>query len=134
MRARHILTLALFLTASIPASTAASAQQGWVTLGCRDVSFAVDRDVVRVGRRDGRFNAIRIRVGGNDVQMLDVKVVYGNGAPDDLPVRAVIRAGARSGPLDLRGRNRFIERIELVYASRPNFRGHAQICVDGRSV
>jgi hypothetical protein len=133
MRCTVLLALPLLVTA-VAGSTPASAQQGWVTLGCRDVNWAVDRDVIRVGVRDGRFNAIRLRVGGNDVRMLDLKVVYGTGAPDDIPVRAVIAAGRASGPLDLRGHDRVIDRIEMIYASRPNFRGAAQVCIDGRAV
>ena len=130
---RHILTMGLFLLTLIPASTAAQAQPQWVQLGCRDVDLNVDRDVIRVGRSDGRFNAIRLRAAGNAVQMLDLKVVYGNGAPDDIPVRARIPEGGTSGPLDLRGRDRAIDRIELLYARVPNFRGRASICVDGRT-
>jgi hypothetical protein len=104
----------------------------WVTLGCRDVNWAVDRDVIRVDRRDGRFSAIRLRVAGNDVRILDLKVIYGNGAPDDISVRAVIRAGQTSGPLDLKGRDRAIDRIQMIYEARRNFRGRATVCVDGR--
>jgi hypothetical protein len=104
-----------------------------VTLGCRDVNWALDCDVIRVDRRDGRFTSIRLRASGNDVRVLDLKVVYGSGAPDDIRVQAVIRAGSQSGPLDLRGHDRAIDRIEMIYASRPNFRGRAQICVDGRA-
>ena len=133
MRGKYILAIALFLTALMPVASPSWAQ-GWVTLGCRDVNFALDRDVVNVGRRDGRFNAIRLRVTGNDVRMLDLKVIYANGVPDNIPVRAVIRAGETSGPLDLRGRDRAIDRIQMIYASRPNFRGRAQVCVDGRAV
>jgi hypothetical protein len=103
----------------------------WVSLGCQRVGFNVDRDVIRVGRRDGAFRAIRLRAAGNDIYMFDLKVVYGNGAPDDIPVRADIRAGTSTGPLDLKGDRRIIERVELIYRSRPNFRGQAQICVDG---
>src|SRR5687767_547028 len=110
MRCKALLTLPLLLMTLMSAPTAAPAQRRWEQLGCRDVAFTVDRDVVPVGRRDGRFTAVRLRVRGNDVRMLDLKVVYGNGAPDDIPVRAVIRAGAQSGPLDLRGRDRAIER------------------------
>jgi hypothetical protein len=132
MRCKALLALPLIVMALTPASTAAWAQQGWVQLGCRDVGFNVDRDVIRVGRRDGRFTAIRLRVSGNDVRMLDLKVVYANGNPDDIPVRAVIRAPGVSRALDLRGSDRSIDRVELIYASRPNFRGRAQVCVDGR--
>ena len=133
MRCKQFLTMALFLLGLIPASTAAWAQQGWVALGCADVSFRVDRDVIQVARGDGPFTAIRLRVAGNnDVRMLDLKVVYGNGERDDIPVRAVIRAGAQSGALDLRGQRRAIRRIEMVYAARPEFAGRTRICAEGR--
>lgn len=105
--------------------------RAWVTLGCRRVGFNVDRDVIPVGRREGTFRAIRLRVTGNDIFMIDLKVVYGNGAPDDIPVRAALRAGASSGPLDLKGGGRLIQRVEMIYRSRPNFRGQAEVCVDG---
>jgi hypothetical protein len=103
----------------------------WVRLGCQRVGFRVDRDVVRVGPQPGGFRAIRLRVAGNEIFMFDVKVVYGSGAADDLPVKALIRAGGASGPLDLKGDRRQINRVELIYRSRPDFRGQAEVCVDG---
>jgi hypothetical protein len=104
----------------------------WVELGCQQVSFiGKDRDTVRVGRREGRFKAIRLKARGNDVEMLDLKVIYANGEPDDIPVRSHIRAGVETRALDLKGRERAIDRIEMVYRSRPNFRGQATVCVEG---
>jgi hypothetical protein len=130
MRCKPILVITLFLLGLVPASTAAQAQQ-WVQLGCRDVDLNVDRDVIAVGARDGRFTAIRLRAAGNAVQMLDLKVVYANGEADDIPVRARIREGGASGPLDLRGRDRAIDRIEMIYARVPNWRGRARMCAEG---
>jgi hypothetical protein len=63
--------------------------------------------------------------------MLDLKVVYANGAPDDIPVRKHIRAGSQTAPLDLKGRDRAIDSVEMTYKSRPNFKGLATVCVDG---
>ena len=100
-------------------------------LGCQHVAFSVDRDVLRVGQQAGTFRAIRLKVRGNDIFMLDLKVVYGNGAPDDLPVRALIRAGGSSGAIDLKGDRRYIDRVQMIYRSRPNFRGEAEVCVEG---
>jgi hypothetical protein len=104
----------------------------WVELGCKQVSFiGADRDVIRVGRADGRFKAIRLEARGNDVEMLDLKVVYSNGAPDDIRVRSMIRQGSRTRPLDLRGRERSIRQINMVYRKPLNFRGPATVCVEG---
>lgn len=103
----------------------------WVPLGCRNVAFNVDRDVIRVDRSDGKFRAIRLRVRGNDIFMYDLKVIYASGAPDDIPLRADIRAGSMSQAIDLKGERRFIQRIDMIYRSRPNFRGQAEVCIDG---
>jgi hypothetical protein len=111
---------------------AAAPAADWVQLGCRDVNLNVDRDVVEVSRRDGRFTAVRLRAIGNAVQMIDLKVIYGNGEPDDIRVRARIPQGGSSGPLDLRGHDRSIDRIQMIYARVPNWRGRASVCVDGR--
>jgi len=104
----------------------------WVELGCKQVAlFGRDRDTVPVGRREGRFKAIRLHVRGADVEMLDLKVVYANGEPDDIPVRHVIRQGERTRPLDLRGWERSINRVDMVYRTIPNFKGLARVCVEG---
>jgi len=104
----------------------------WVQLGCKQVSFfGKDRDSIKVGRRDGRFKAIRLGAKGNDVEMLDLKVIYANGQPDDIPVRSLIRQGRETKPLDLQGRDRAIDRIDMVYKARPNFRGLATVCAEG---
>ncbi len=104
----------------------------WDQLGCQKVGFLVDRDVIRVGRREGKFKALRLNVSGNDVFINDLKVVYGNGAPDDIPVRAQIRQGGQSGLLDLKGHGeRAINRVELTYRAKPNFKGSATVCVSG---
>jgi hypothetical protein len=105
----------------------------WEELGCQKVGFVVDRDVIKVGRREGRFRAIRLEVSGNSVFMNDLKVVYANGAPDDLHVRSEIRDGGQTRAIDLQGRERAIDRIEMVYRAKPNFKGSAKICVSGLS-
>ena len=113
------------------APTAAHAR--WERLGCQKVGFIVDKDVIRVGRGEGRFKSIRLEVSGNKVYMDDLKVIYANGEPDDIPVRSEIRAGGQTRPLDLRGERRAIKEIEMKYHSQPNFKGQATVCVDGQS-
>lgn len=134
-RTKKSLILALASVCAMIAGLAPSAfaqPSEWVDLGCRRVSFRVDHDVLRVGRREGRFKALRVFAHGGDVEMLDLRVIYANGAPDDVPVRSVLRRGDRTRPLDLRGWERAIDRIEMVYRSLPNYRGRdAEVCVEG---
>jgi hypothetical protein len=104
----------------------------WVELGCKRVSlFGVDRDAIDVGRREGRFRAIRLHVRGADIQLLDLTVIYANGSPDTLPIRSLVRQGDHTRPLDLRGRGRSINRIEMTYVTIPNFKGQARVCAEG---
>ena len=98
-----------------------SAGRDWTELGCQQVSlFGKDRDSIRVGRREGRFKAIRLHVRGANVEMLDLKVIYANGQPDDISVRHILREGERTRPLDLKGWERAIDRIEMVYRTNIN--------------
>jgi hypothetical protein len=133
-RSLGAVAAALLCTGLIAAD--ADAQRGdkdrnWVDLGCKEVDFlGTDRDVLRVGRKEGRFKAIRLEARGNDVEMLDLKVYYANGEPDDIKVRSLIKQGTRTRPLDLRGRQRAIQKIEMVYRKPLNFRGKAKVCVE----
>ncbi len=105
---------------------------GWVELGCKDVStFGNNRDSIIVGRRAGRFKAIRLHVRSADVEMLDLKVIYAVGEPDDIPVRHLIRQGERTRPLDLRGYERSINRVDIAYRTASSSKGVANVCVEG---
>jgi hypothetical protein len=93
----------------------------WVELGCKQVALVGrDRDSIPVGRREGRFRAIRLLVRGADVEMLDLRVIYANGQPDNIPVRNMIRAESRTRALDLQGRERSIQQVELAYRTALN--------------
>src|SRR3984885_8653918 len=78
--------------------------QQWVRLGCRVVNFSVGLEVINVGANQGGFTAIQLRASGNDVELLDLKVIYTNGDPDYIPVGSVLHAGFEIGPLSLKGR------------------------------
>jgi len=140
MRIRTILLGLAAVLAAFAGIGAAEAQRGyspfgrdWELLGTQTVDFGTDRDVVRVGREDGRFTALRFRARNQDVHFIDVKVTYGNGETEHLRVDRVVRAETDSGSIDLRGDARFIKDIEMTYRSRPDRRGgHAVVEVFGR--
>lgn len=106
-------------------------RDAWELLGEQSVGFGVDRDVIRVGRREGFFSKIALEVRDNDVEILDLRVFFERGPPQDVRVREFIRAGGRTRAIDLIGRERLIDRIEIVYRSRPGFRGRAKVAIFG---
>lgn len=114
-------------TAAAPGSITAG---GDVLFGVQDVGFGVDRDVIKIGREFGKFDKIRLRVLDNDIFIEEMRVVYSNGEPDVLAVAANVPANSRTKWFTLKG-DRFIKEIQLVYKSRPNFKGQARVEVYG---
>lgn len=100
-------------------------------LGRKSVGFLKDRDVIQVGRREGTFSHLVLKVHDNDIEVLELTVVYGNGERDRIPVQRTIRRNQESEPLNLAGRRRAIDHIEIVYRSKPSLRGEATVEIYG---
>jgi len=105
----------------------------WTELGCKNVGFLIDRDVVNVSSADF-YRALRLRSTGFDIEMLDMNVRFANGQRDSYRVNAIIRSGERSRPIDLRGERRRITGIEFIYRSLGLSTRKTQLCVDGLQV
>jgi hypothetical protein len=135
MNRRTLLAAAAVVLGTMAVAGPADAQRrperGWELLGTKKVGFIVDRDTIQVGRAEGRFRAVKLRVRGAPIHMMDLKVVYANGQPDDLPIRADIRAGGETRAIDLKGRERAIREVQMVYRSKPTFKGLATVEVWG---
>jgi hypothetical protein len=111
---------------------AAALLQNWEPLGSRRVSFAVDRDVIDVGAREGTFEAIRIEVEGGSLEMYNIRLTFGNGDTWSPNTRVLFRQGSWSRLIDLPGPARVIRKIEFWYRSRLR-RGQATVRVFGRT-
>jgi hypothetical protein len=104
---------------------------GWEVIGLQSVGFIVDRDTIHVGSGKGRFRKIMLKVQDHDVYMYDLRVRFQNGEVQDVPVANLIRAGHSTGVLDLNGEHRTIERVDMVYRTRPGFYGQARVTLVG---
>ena len=102
------------------------ARSAWDKLGERWVDGAADRDVIRVGRDDGRFRQLRLVVEHSALEMFDVVVVFGDGSVFSPPMRMVFGQGTTSRVIDLPGGARVIRRVEFRYANLPGG-GRAQV-------
>lgn len=102
----------------------------WSEVGCKNVGFLVDRDVISISSRD-LYSALRLRTRGFDIEMIDLGVRYGNGESEIYPLRTIIRGGGTTQAIKLRGELRRISQIELVYRSRALSTQKTSLCVDG---
>jgi hypothetical protein len=102
---------------------------GWELLGREQVGPSISRNVIPIGRHEGRFDALRLRVLTSDVAFHDIRVVYLNGDSDTLAVRRLVRAGDASPPLSLRGDAQFIREVELIQEANPEMAGRAVVQV-----
>jgi hypothetical protein len=103
---------------------------GEVLFGVQDVGFLVDRDVIPVGPEIGKFDRVRLRVLKNDIFVTDLKVIYQDGDMETLLTDAKIDRNRKTNWIPL-NRNDFIKEFQLVYRSRPDFKGQARVEVFG---
>ena len=83
--------------------------------------------------RDRRFRRLHLIAQRNDVYMQSVRITYLNGYVEDLAIGRLIAAGTDTA-IELGGERSYIRQIEMVYRSRPNYRGQATMKVYGEPV
>jgi hypothetical protein len=103
----------------------------WDFLGQRRVEFRAERDVISVTSREGTFAALKFEVDGGNLDLYNVRVIFGNGDVFSPDTRLEFREGSWSRTIDLPGNRRVIKRIEFYYRSELQ-RGKATIKAYGR--
>lgn len=89
----------------------------WELLGSRTVDGKIDRDAIAVGRDDGLFDAVQLKVEGSDIVLLDLKIVFGNGEVFEPKTRLVFNQGSKTREIALPGKKRAIKRVEFRSAN-----------------
>jgi len=103
---------------------------GDVLFGAQDVGFGRDRDQIKVGGEIGKFDKVRLRVIENDIFINSIKVLYLDGTEDSFAIDQEVKQSSRTDWIKIKG-DRFIKSIELVYRSKPSFKGQARVEVFG---
>jgi len=111
-----------------PTSVAAHPDMtGWRLMGDTWVSGQFDRQIIRVGKPDGRVARVMLVVTNGDLEIGDLVIQFGNGQRWSPGVRRAFADGSRSRAIDLPGHVRGIRGVELVRGSvRPGARAHAE--------
>jgi len=92
----------------------------WRNLGTMVVNYRVEKDVLNVQMRDGKFDQLKFVVKGGTLNMHKVVVYYENGGRQEIEVRHNFDRNSDSRAIDLKGNNRFIEKIEFWYDTQGN--------------
>lgn len=114
--------------ASVAHAQAAWDSRGWVNLGERTVNGRMDHDRIEVGRYEGRFSKLTLVVENADVEMLDVRVEFGDRTDFHPPVTGFYREGTRTRVIEMPGGDRVIRFIDFRYRNAPG-EWHAKVGV-----
>ena len=115
MRSKTALSIFVSLLILVSLGSGLSAPPAWSHLGDKHVDGNSDHDKISLGRSEGWFHQLQIRVADAPVSFSRVVVHFGNGADEELVFREVINPGGSTRALDLTGRRRMIKSVEFWY-------------------
>jgi hypothetical protein len=127
---RGLTLVSLILLAACMAGAAQS--PGWERLGQREVDFRNDHDQIDVGRKEGRFRQLEVRVKNAPIEIYDMVVTFGNDETFKPKLRHKFAEGSGSRIIDLPGERRTIKRIDFNYKSINRREGKGTVEVRGR--
>jgi hypothetical protein len=119
-----VLSLTCFLAPAVHA-------ESWIYLGQAHVDGQHDHDDIKVGVTNGRFRFLQVRVANGPIEFDHIVVHYGDGEPQTLQVRDVIRAGGHSRAIALQG-DRFVNSFELWYSKANPASGKPEVNLWGK--
>ena len=128
---RQYLGLAI-VTLCLLATGYAGAATGWQRLGSREVDFRGDHDTIEVGRSEGRFRQLQVRVKDAPIEISSMVITFGNDEKFNSKVRHRFAQGSGTGTIDLPGDRRTIKRIDFNYRSISRREGKGRVEVYGR--
>lgn len=104
----------------------------WVHLGSKKVNYKVDRDVIKVGIKDGRFKKLKLVVTQGNLNMHRMVVHYGNGSQEEIELRHNFSRRSSSRVIDLKGNKRIITKIVFIYDTKNLSKRKAKLQVFGK--
>jgi hypothetical protein len=119
---------ALLLCLGVAQVALAQRNNNMVYLGQANVDGSRDHDMITVGREDGRFRSLQLRVENAQIEFQRVVVHYSNSTSEVLTLRDRIPAGGQTRAIDLQGGDRAIKSVEFWY-NRANRGVGATPCV-----
>lgn len=104
----------------------------WEKLGSRTVDFKLDKDVIPVGVKDGRFSKLKLAVTGGALNMHKMRIEYLNGQIENINLKHKFTKRSSSKIIDIDGRRRIIKNIVFWYDTKNRSKKKAKITVFGK--
>lgn len=111
---RLLVALPLLIAAAGLSVPAEAQQRRWQVIGFKTVGLGTDRDIIRLPGR-ARYTQVRLCSYNRPIRLTDFSVTFANGGSQDLQVRNRVAPGTCTRPIDLRGRARNLETVEMRY-------------------
>ena len=124
----------MLLLCLVVTGLAAAAQTSgrWELLGQREVDFRNDHDQIDVGRNEGQFKQLQIRVKDAPIEVTNMVVTFANDQTFSPKIRYRFAEGSGTQVIDLPGERRTIKRIDFNYRSISRREGKGTVAVFGR--
>jgi len=101
---------------------------GWRLMGDAWVTGPFERQIIPVGKYEGRFARVMLVVTDSNLEVGDVIIQFGNGQRMSPGLRHSFADGSRSRAIELPGHVRFIRGVELVRGGVPaGTRAHVEL-------
>lgn len=108
-------------------ASVAEARDRWVLIGTKDLDLAKSAEAIDVGQARGAFQAIRLEVKRQGVDVTQVRVLYSDGTAHDENRTIHLLKGERSKPIGQSQTDHFIDRVDLTFASNAGAGSPARI-------
>jgi hypothetical protein len=114
-----ILPMLISTTYSQKPAVMVDKKAGWHKIGSLTASFKMEKDEIVVLGAD-KFKSIQLKVTDAPIHISSLEVYYETGDKEDVNVASDLKMGGETRVIDLKGSNRELKKIVLVYKTVPN--------------
>jgi hypothetical protein len=99
-----------------------SNEPGWRKIGEITASFKMENESIVVLGAD-EFTSIKLKVKDAPINIEHVQVFYESGDMEEIEVKDELQAGAETRVINLKNRDRDIQKVAFTYKTLPNYNG-----------